>query len=184
MNLRYRLLIGAALFAMTAATPPARAQAPADALATVKEMKCMKESAGVIVSFRLDGALGPEDRATIESGIPVTFVHRLTIFKRRQLFFDKSLARRTVEVAASLDTLTKQYTLNRTIDGVASGSSTTDSYEVAERWLSEVNRLEIALPPDVTKQNIELRVRSEYRHIYAVYLFPWSLAALGDGGCR
>ena len=51
----------------------------------------------------------------LESGMELTFVHRLTVVRRRALFFDKVLARRTITVSAEQDTLTKQYTLRRRV---------------------------------------------------------------------
>ncbi len=172
------------LLAAASAIAPATAQIPTDALATVKEMTCAKAKGGVLASFRLEGALGTEDRTTLESGIPITFVHRLTVFKRRALFFDRLLVRMTIEVTATLDTLTKQYTLKRKVDGVEAGTTTADSYAAAEKWLSAVDEVELKLPEAELRENIELRVRSEYRRIYAVYLFPWSLAAVDEKGCR
>lgn len=162
----------------------ARAQAPSDALATIDALKCRKQQGSVTLSYRVKGAMGPEVRSTLESGITVTFVHRLTVVRRRALFFDKSLAHKTIEVSATFDTLTQQYTLNRNVDGVRSISSTDRLGEV-ERWLSDVHDVSIPLPPEGDKGTIELRVKTEYQtNYYVLWVLPWSLSAKDDKECR
>jgi len=182
---RLRSVTGAVLLLVLASSVrAAKAQAASDALAIIEIGECRLGPHAVTGSFRLVGALGPEDRSMLESGMELTFVHRLTVVRRRALFFDKVLARRTITVSAEQDTLTKQYTLRRRVGDQPEETSRGESPAEAERWLSEVSRFEIPLAPAGERGVLELRVRSEYRRIYAAYLFPWSLSALGDKVCR
>ena len=164
---------------------PVRGQAPPDLLARIKGLKCAKQEGSVRVSYRMDGALGPEVRKNLERGIPVTFIHRLSVVRRRALFFDKQLARKTIEVTVSLDTLTQQYTLAKTIDGLPAETSTTDRAEEIGRWLTEVHDVVIPLPAEGDKGTIELRVKAEYETNYFVFwVIPWSLRVIDAKECR
>lgn len=172
------------LLSVVLAPKVAIGQAAIDALATIDALQCQIKGSQVVASFHLVGALGDEDRSSLESGIKLTFVHRVSLYRRRVLFFDKQLASRTVEVSATLDTLTKQYTLTRSIDGGAATTSSADDFDGAQKWLTEVAHFTLPIPDGEARETLELRVSSEYRHIYAVYLFPHALSANDKKGCR
>src|SRR5262245_54062808 len=117
MVIRRSLLLALAAIPLALCIAPSFGQAPSDAVAEFTDKQCRLGAGKAIVSYRLDRkAVGPEGREMLEGGGTLTFVHRLQIMRRR-LFFDKLLARTTIEVSASLDTLTHQYTLTRKVDG-------------------------------------------------------------------
>lgn len=189
MILTLRLLVPPTLLAVlcVASVSPVHGQAPSDALAQISEstLKCRRQGSTVLVSYHLDGAIGPEVRSSLDSGITVTFIHKLTVWKRRAFFFDKSLVSRKIEASASLDTLTQQYTLRRVVDGSVTESSSTDRVDEVERWLSDVHNATIQLPDDGNRGSIELRVKAEYQpNYYVLWVLPWTLSAKGDKECR
>jgi hypothetical protein len=170
---------------MVAALTPALAQESPQLPASIKALKCAKASGEVRVSYRIDGAIGPELLDSLEGGIPVTFVNKLTIVRRRALFFDKTLARMTVEVTVSMDTLTRQYTLSRRIGEGPPERTTTESRDAMEAWLTELHDVPISLPGDSDKGVLELRVKAEYeRNYYVLWVLPWSLSAIDSKECR
>lgn len=167
------------------AVQPAAGQANPAALAAIKGLKCLKQAGAVLVSYRIEGALGPEFRSTLESGLPVTFVHKLSVVRRRSFFFDKTLTRLTLEVTVSLDTLTQRYTLTRKADGNEVETVTTDKREEMEAWMTEIRGVVIPLPEESRKGALELRVKTAYEsNYYVLWVLPWSLSALDDKECR
>jgi hypothetical protein len=138
----------------------------------------------VSASFRVAGALGSEELRDLESGITITFTHTLRVVRRRKLFFDKLLVKRVIETSATLDTLTQQYALRRVVDGGAVESSTTDRREIAERWLTDIHNQSIAVPPGNDKATLELRVSTEYRKNWVIFIWPSSIYADGTTECR
>jgi hypothetical protein len=176
-------ILAIALLAGTIA--PVRGQESPELPATIKGLKCEKQGAAVKVAYRIDGALGPELRSSLDSGIAVTFVHKLSVVKRRALFFDKTLARLTLEVTVSMDTLTGQYTLTRKVGDHPAQTTTTERKQTMEAFLTEVNDVVIPLPDKPEKGVIELHVKAEYeRDYYVLWVLPWSLSALDDKECR
>ena len=174
-----------AIVSLCAALAPARGQAQ-DVLASIKALRCRRIPEGAVrVSYRVDGALGPQVRKNLESGIPVTFVHKLSVMRRRALFFDKLLVRETIEATATLDTLTRRYTLTRKVNELPPETATTDRAAEADRWLTVVGEHVIALPEDANKGSLELRVKTEYEtNYYLLWVVPWSLSAIDSKECR
>jgi hypothetical protein len=183
MSPRARLAaLGLVLLALAAARP-ARAQAASDALAEVRIDKCRREPGRVIVSYHLDGALRPEDRKDLEGGGTITFTHRIDLYRRRAFFADKWIGRRDIETTATLDTLTGQYTLTRTVDGAVETRTTEKPAEI-EKWLSEVRNLPMDLPGDEDHGTLEVRVTTKYRKTFLLFVWPYELPAKGSGECR
>ncbi len=186
MKLGLRLLVPTLMLSIPAGLPrSAWAQTPSDVLADIKGLECRKGEGGVRVSYRVKGAVGSEVRSSLEDGITVRFVHKLTVVRRRALLPNKVLARKTIEAAATLDTLTKQFALTRKIDDVMAGTATTDRPDEVERWLSEVHDVLIPLPEKSDRGPIELKVNTVYQTNYFVlWVLPWPLSAKGDEECR
>jgi len=160
------------------------AQAPSDTLATFGAINCDRRGNSVLVSFRVDGAFGPEVKSTLESGQKVTYIHEMTVSRRRGLWFPKTLATMRIEVAVSLDTLTQRYSLSRTVGGGDVETKTTDRAAEAERWLTEVRDAKVALPPGATGSTFELKVKTVYGHDFLLFLLPWPLEAVDKAECR
>ena len=178
-----RLMMG--MMILLPAALPAHAQAAPDLLAHIEGLKCVREDHSVRVAYKVEGAIGPEIRTTLESGLPVTFTHKLSVVRRRALFFDRTLARARVEATVRLDTLTKQYAMTREIDGHRVESATADSFERAQTWLTEVRGIIIELPKDAWSGTLELRVKTEYeKNYYVLWVLPWSLSALDEKECH
>ena len=138
----------------------------------------------VVVTYHLEGAVQPEDRKELESGQTVTFTHRIDVYRRRSFFADRWLARRTIETSASLDTLTEQYTLTRRIDDGAAETTSTERVPVMEKWLGEVRNFTVEVPPNESRGTLEVRVKTQYRKGFLLFVWPRELTAVGDAECR
>ena len=86
------------------------------------------EDGAVHVSYRLAGALTPEVEERIQSGIPVTFRHRIEISTGRwmPLVPDRVVSRTLMETRVRYDSLTRNYELFRKIEQKARGGSQAD----------------------------------------------------------
>jgi len=145
--------------------------------------KCRKEPGRAVVTYHLEGAFRPEDRKELESGQTITFTHRIELYRRRALFADKWIGRRNVETTASLDTLTGQYTLTRTIDDDVETRTTENASEI-EKWLCEVRNLPLSVPAEEGHGALEVRVTTKYRKTFLLFVWPYELPAKGSGECR
>ena len=133
---------------------------------------------------RLTGLKGlcPEVRSTPKALRDLQ--HKLSVVRRRALFFDKTLARATVEATVRLDTLTKQYAMIREIDGHRVESASADSFERAQVWLTDVHGIMIELPKDAGSGTLEVRVKTEYeKTLRSCGCFPFP-SALDEKECQ
>lgn len=91
----------------------------------------------VLVSFELQQELTEEVRTTIRSGMAVSFVYNVDLRRSSAVWIDRILASAVVKATVRYDNLTRRYLLTRTIDGRIERPDTTDSEEVAWRWLTD-----------------------------------------------
>src|SRR6266850_8583542 len=88
---------------------------PADA--EIRGLQVENAPHDLFVSFNLTGAFTREIREQIESGLPVTFNHYVEIVNRRAAWFDSTVVRKAISATVTYDTLTRQYRLNRSVNG-------------------------------------------------------------------
>lgn len=91
----------------------------------------------VLVSFALRQELTEDVRKTIRSGLAVSFIYRVDLKRSSALWLDRVLATSVVKATVRYDNLTRRYLLTRTIDGRIERPDTTDSEDVAWRWLTD-----------------------------------------------
>jgi hypothetical protein len=90
----------------------------------------------VLVSFHLQQELTDELRTTIRSGMAVSFTYHVDLRRGSAIWFDRVLASAEIKATVKYDNLTGRYLLTRTLDGRMERPDTTDSEEVAWRWLT------------------------------------------------
>ena len=91
----------------------------------------------VLVSFKLQQELTEEVRTTIRSGMAVSFVYKVDLRRSSAVWVDRTLATTVVRATVRYDNLTRRYLLTRTLDKRPERPDTTDSEEVAWRWLTD-----------------------------------------------
>ena len=91
----------------------------------------------VLVSFELQQALTDEVRTTIRSGMAVSFVYKVDLRRSSAVWIDRTIATSKVKATVRYDNLTRRYMLTRTVNGSIERPDTTDSEEVAWRWLTD-----------------------------------------------
>lgn len=93
------------------------------------------------VSFSLDGAFTPRFVERLESGLPASFVYQLELFRDHRKWFDNSLARARLHVAAMYDAGTRGYLINYKLDGELVESRMVRDLEEVERAMTVIEDL-------------------------------------------
>ena len=176
-----------ALAAGFALAPAAGADEAVEPTLSITEVR--PEGSDLLVSFRVDGAFGPEVLERIESGMTVTFEHRVDLIAKRAvpLMPARLLSRTIVETTARYDTLTRQYYLERRTtreapdeaggEAPAQTAATPERTEM-ESWMTSVGGAPIAAPPtEGTLRKLRVRVRTEMGRRYKLLIFPFTDAA-------
>jgi len=147
-------------------------------------------------SFVLSDGFSDEVREKIASGLPVTFTYYLEVARRRPLWFDKILLRKTVTTTVTYDTLTHQYSLSKKVNDEVTESSVAVNDADMMRWMTSLERVRLADPTtlgDVEGDSLYIRVKSRLQKRFVLFFIPWDLetgwekvrlSLAGDGTIR
>lgn len=143
----------------------------------VEHLKASFVEGFVVASFELGQAFSNQDlREAIESTQPVTLTFRVEVIKKRSLWKDKALGERILRRRISYDTLTRQYTVETSLDGQPQGAvtvSTYDELEVAAGAVAPTQICRVAdMEPDAT---YEVRAHVKLLDDYTLWILPWDL---------
>ena len=129
----------------------------------------------VLVSFELQQGLTEEVRKTIRSGMSVSFVYRVDLRRSSAVWIDRLIATSVVKATVKYDNLTGRYMLTRTLDGRPERPDTTDSEEVAWRWLTdEFDRLPLFSSVRLESNGeYYVRVSAHAAPRSAGFVWPW-----------
>ena len=146
----------------------------------------------VQVSFRVADGLSEGVLERIESGIPVSFRHRVDIVSRRALplWPAKVLARLRVETSVVYDSLNRRYELLRTFDlrrpkklevEYEEQRQSTESVDDVRAWMTELTDIPaLNIPATGHLERLRVRVESTLGRRYVMYLFPSQVTASSE----
>ena len=131
----------------------------------------------ILVTFRLEQELTDDIKAKIHSGMTVSFIYKVDLRRASSVWRDRVLATTEVRASVRYDTLTRRYTLTRSMDGRMGmgGVETTDSEETAWKWLtSNFERLPLFRSMTL-ESNAEyyVRVSAHTAPRNASFVWPW-----------
>lgn len=129
----------------------------------------------VLVSFELQQELTDDVRKTIRSGLAVSFIYRVELRRSSAIWFDRVLSSAVVKATVRYDNLTRRYLLTRTLDDRIDRPDTTDSEEVAWRWLTnQFDRLPLfSSVPLESNGEYYVRVSAHTAPRNAAFVWPW-----------
>lgn len=129
----------------------------------------------VLVSFEMQQELTDQVRTTIRSGMAVSFVYKVELRRNSAIWVDRVLATAVVKATVRYDNLTRRYLLTRTLDGSPERPDTTDSEEVAWRWLTDqFDRLPLFSSVQLeTNGEYYVRVSAHSAPRNAGFVWPW-----------
>lgn len=107
---------------------------------TLSDLRVRVEGNLARVDFALDGAFTPSFVERLESGLPASLVYQLELFRDQQ-WFDDSLDRVRLHVAAMYDAATRGYLINYKLDGELVESRMVRELEDVERAMTRIEDL-------------------------------------------
>lgn len=168
---------GGILLAMSMGSPnslASRGEEPPASGAEIHGLQVENAPHDLFVSFSLGGAFTREIRDQIDSGLPVTFNHYVEVLNRRPAWFDSTVVRKVISATVTFDTLTRQYRLNRSVNGEIMETVVTDKEADMQRFMSSVDRLRLCDPLDLAgDRSLYLRVKSRVQKRFVLFFIPW-----------
>ncbi|MFQ5700776.1 MAG: DUF4390 domain-containing protein [Acidobacteriota bacterium] len=132
----------------------------------------------IYVSFEVKGAFTEEIRERIDSGLPVTFQYDMEVSRRRAFWFDKTLVRKKITTTVSYDTLTRQYSLSKKMNGEVAETSVAVNDPDMMRWMTHLDRIRLGDPTAlgaIGKDSLYVRVKSRLQRKFLFFFIPSSL---------
>jgi hypothetical protein len=163
------------------APAPTRAATGAIALAaraTVVSLRTDASDHEVFASFVVRGAFDDDVRERLAAGLPLEFVHHVEVARRRVLWFDKVVVRKTITTSVTYDTLTRQYSLSKKVNDEVAETSVAMHEAEAERWMTQIERVRLADSAQIGSESdgqLYLRVRSVLRKRFVLLFVPWDV---------
>ena len=124
-------------------------------------------------SFRVEGAFTPEVEERIASGLVTSFRHRVRVYGKRTIWFDNLLLEMEVTTTVKFDSLTKQYTLSRRIDGKLRVTEYTEDPGEMRLWMSELGGIPLGAADQFSvKDRVYVKVKSNIRSRFFRFFIP------------
>lgn len=146
--------------------------------ASLSRLRTDRTDHDLYASLALSDAFSEEIREMIASGLPVTFTYYLEVARRRPLWFDKTLARKTVTTTVTYDTLTHQYSLSKKVNDEVTESSVAVSEPDMMRWMTNLERVRLADPTTlagVDDDSLYVRAKSRLQRRFVLFFIPWDV---------
>lgn len=171
------------LFALGAGLGPSPSRAATGGLvmasrATISSLHADAGEHELYASFTIQGAFDEDVRERLSAGLPLEFVHYVEIARRRPLWFDKVLLRKTITTSVTFDTLTRQYSLSKKVNDEVAETSVAMHEAEAERWMTHIERVRLADPAQIGGEadgTLYLRVRSLLQKRFVLLFVPWDV---------
>ena len=167
-----------ATLASTLAAPSAEAERPRTEGLSVSTLNADVTGHDLYASFALSEAFSDEVRDRIDSGLPVTFTYFLEVARRRPLWFDKILVRKSVATTVTYDTLTHQYSLSKRVNDEVTETSVAVNETDMMRWMTNLERVRLADPtalPGAEDGSLYVRVKSRLQKKFILFFIPWDV---------
>jgi hypothetical protein len=148
------------------------------ARASVASLRAEAVDHDLYASFSLQGAFDDEMRERLRAGLPLEFVHYVEVARRRALWFDKVVLRKTITTTVTYDTLTRQYSLSKKVNDEVAETSVAINEAEAERWMTRMDRVRLADPAHLQGEEdgtLYLRVRSLLKKRFVLLFVPWDV---------
>ena len=129
----------------------------------------------VYVSFKLSEAFNNEElRTAIHSGLTITFVYDVDLRRSAVAWVDRTIDSATVSASVQYDNLARRYHVTLRADGRLEDSKTIDREELARRWVTEFEKLNL-FSSDRLEQHGEyyVRVRARTTPRNTAFVWPW-----------
>jgi len=167
------LRLAALLSLCLLAAPAAWAKGP-----RIEELKTVFRDGQVVVSFGLGGAFERTDlQEAVQSTRPVTLTFSVEVVKKRLLWKNKVLGRRTVTRRITYDTLTRQYTVETDFGEGSPRTAVAASWEELAQACSRVDDLPVCPVADMEPDGSTYTLRAKVRLLegFTLWIIPWDV---------
>ncbi len=134
----------------------------------------------LLVYLNVEGAFREKMQAAILSGVPTTFSFFITLFKARNLWFDKKIADIKVAHTVKYNNLKKEFVVKRSWEN--GEPLVTQSFEEVKKLMTEIDSLKIIPLSSLEKGlNYQIQAKAElskltlpfYLHHVFIFLSLW-----------
>jgi hypothetical protein len=162
------------LLALLLAAPLAMAAPPNP---TIENLSASAAAGKVSVRFNLAGAFGNKEMVeALRSGLPTSFTYTIEIFRDRPNWFDDSIARASVEVICTYNSLTREYLLNYRRDRRLVRSETFADLAALERQMSAIEEKDLFDVGGRKPYKLKVRVKADLMRGWLMYVIPWEVS--------
>jgi len=162
------------LLALLLAAPLATAAPPNP---TIENLSASAAAGKVSVRFNLAGAFGNKEMVeALRSGLPTSFTYTIEIFRDRPNWFDDSIARASVEVICTYNSLTREYLLNYRRDRRLVRSETFTDLAALERQMSAIEEKDLFDVGGRKPYKLKVRVKADLMRGWLMYVIPWEVS--------
>jgi hypothetical protein len=144
----------------------------------VKGMEWHYHENNLVVSFGVGEALDQADmRETIMSTRPVSFTFTVEVIKHRTLWKNRVVARKVVVRTVRYDNLTRQFSLDTTINGEQTDQRVVDSWEEMAQYLETVKDLSVTSVANLlpSEGSYTVRARVHVLSDFVLWIIPWDV---------
>jgi hypothetical protein len=134
------------------------------------------ENQSVVVSFGVGEAMDqPDMKETVLSTRPVSLTFTVEVVKHRTLWKSKVVARKVVVHTVRYDNLTRQFSLETTVDGEVSDRHVVDNWEDMARYMSQVIDLPVTSVANLepSEGSYSVRARVHVLSGFVLWIIPW-----------
>ena len=147
----------------------------ADSGPRVADLTVREQDGGVAVSFRVLNAFTDEVREKIESGISISFTHRLQAMHPRWWWWNRKVIARAVVTTVRFDPLTHQYHLTREQDERMVDEWSTDKFQEVTLWMTRLENVPLEISPEERSRITHVRVRTDILERRLLHVLPWPI---------
>jgi hypothetical protein len=154
---------------------PLAAQAPPRP--TIEGLSAVASGGKVSVRFRLDGAFrNPEMIEALNSGLPTSFNYSIEIYRDRPNWFNSGVAKTSVEVICTFNSLTREYLLNYRRDRRLVRSETFTDLAALERRMTMIEENALFDIGPRRPYKLKVAVKADLMRGWLMYVIPWEVS--------
>ena len=130
----------------------------------------------VSLHFSLADAFRDGDTVqALQSGLPTSFTYEIEIFRDRPNWFDESIARSTVEVICTFNSVTREYLLNYRRDRKLVRSETFSDLPSLQARMTMIDEPDLFDIGRRRPYKLKVRVRADLWRSWRLYVIPWEV---------
>jgi hypothetical protein len=144
---------------------------------TIENLGATAAAGKVSVHFTLAGAFdNAEMIEALKSGLPTSFTYSIEIFRDRPNWFDDSIARASVEVICTYNSLTREYLLNYRRDRRLVRSETFTDLAALERKMANIEEQDLFDVGTRKPYKLKVRAKADLMRGWLMYVIPWEVS--------